>query len=220
MTEPFLRALLPAHVRVCGRWLPPLHLWALAGLQAVASPLLAHDRALSAADLLIACRIARTAVLQPFALQPRARDLPRLWLLARSPAARLRATAILRTWLDAGHSLPELWDADHDSARLVSAPAILNRLVGLLELGISHREAWALSPGYATWLITAAAERHSDRVRFTHERDAELDDHTDAIDTASMTETAIIDQARADLPAPLFAQWLAARQQPATTATP
>ncbi len=211
MSESFHHVLFPGSCRVLGRVLPPLSLWTFSVLQAVRSPFLAHDadQAFTLADLQIAVRCACAPILQPPRLRPSFRDRL-VWRFKNRDRAFLdrEATAFL-AWLAAHQRLPQLWTQETDSPpRLISAPLALSSVAALMQLGMTHVEAWSCSPGYARWLILANDERSSDAVRFAD--DEEIDD-TLLEEFEHRSEAEIIAQARLDLDDATFDLWLQQR---------
>jgi hypothetical protein len=104
---------------------------------------------------------------------------------------------------------PELWEqADKSAFRSITAPSSLSQVVTLMEMGMTHREAWETSPAYAQWLITAHAERQSDKVRFVREDDALLAH----IEADEMSEDEIIELAKRELGGD-FDRWYNARKE-------
>lgn len=211
MSEPFQRTLFPGTAHIGGRALPPLTFWRLACLQAIGSPFLqAADTQVTLADLLLAVRAVTTVNLVPPDLRPSWRD--RL-LYRRRKANRAwferEATNFLQ-WLSLHQLRPELWQNDDDSSlRTITAPPLLNQITGLMHAGLSHTEAWDTAPGYASWLITAAAERDSAAIRFATADDTAFD--AELADHDLRSESDIIAQARLDLDPATFDRWLAAR---------
>lgn len=209
MSEPFFHVLFPGQARVCGRSLPPLTLWRLACLQAVRSPFLAASGDFTLADLLCALRTVRTPNLTAPDLRPRWRDLLTLTLHRRSARYREKHGATFIQWLALHQIRPELWQAEDTSSREITAPLILSQVVALMDCGLTHAEAWNTSPGYASWLITAKAERDNDRVKFATDDDDEINRMCDEL--ALRDEAEVLAQAKADLPPAVFERWLAAR---------
>ena len=211
--ESFLQTLFPGRARVCGRVLPPLTLWRLACLQAVRSPFLDPQASWTLKDLLIALRAVCTPNLQPPDMRQTWRDV---WHLHRHGLSKAYLEAHATTFVKylSLHQLrPEMWQPEGDdaaAARDITAPVLLSHVAALMELGMTHAEAWDTAPGYATWLILAHAERHNDRVQFT---DAEQDKEIDQMlaDLEKRDEAQIIAQAKADLPPAIFEKWIQQR---------
>ncbi|MBK8037698.1 MAG: hypothetical protein IPK22_11265 [Verrucomicrobiaceae bacterium] len=211
--ESFLQTLFPGRARVCGRRLPPLTLWRLACLQAIRSPFLNQEASWTLKDLLIALRAISTPNMQPPDMRQNWRDL---WLLHRHGKSKTYLEAQARVfveWLALHQLRPEIWQPQGDdaaAAREITAPILLSNVAALMEIGMTHAEAWDTAPGYASWLILAHAERHNDRVQF-----ADPDDDTQIdqmlADLEARDESAILAQAKADLPPAMFDKWLAAR---------
>lgn len=217
MSERFQHLLFPGTATVLGRELPPLSLWSLSVLQAVRSPLLQpgtgnrepRTDSFTLADLQVAVRCALTPVLSAPDLRPTFRERL-LWRRRHKNRAYLdvHAAAFVQ-WLAAHQNAPVLWEQENHDCRFLSAPVGLSLVAALMQLGMSHLEAWSCSPGYARWILLAAAERSSDSIHF-----AEDDDEDDNLPLDDeMTEEAIIAQARADLPPAAFAAWLQSRKE-------
>lgn len=211
--ESFLQTLFPGRARVCVRLLPPLTLWRLACLQAIRSPFLDAQATWTLKDLLIALRAVATPNMQPPDMRQTWRDL---WLLHRHGRSKAYLEAHAATfvqWLSLHQLRPEIWQPQGDdaaAARDITAPVLLSNVAALMELGMTHAEAWDTAPGYATWLILAHAERHNDRVQFADDsEDAEIDQMLS--DLEKRDEAAIIAQAKADLPPAAFEKWLQQR---------
>lgn len=212
MSESFHHVLFPGAARVLGVMLPPLSLWSLSALDAIRSPFLSADPAaeVTLADLQIAVRVVVAPVLTAPDLRPRFRDR---WQFRRRKNDRrfldANATAFL-AWLAAHQRLPELWRQESaDEPRMLSAPLALSLVASLMQLGMTHREAWSCGPGYARWLLLASQERESDAVRFV-EDDAGLDEALSEDD--QRTEAEILAQARLDLDPATYARWLQNRE--------
>lgn len=211
--ETFLTTLFPGHASVCGRDLPPLTLWRLACLQAIRSPFLDPQASWTLKDLLIALRAVCTPNMQPPDMEQAIEDL---WLLNRRKRDKAYLEAHATTFVKylSLHQLrPEIWQPEGDdaaAARDITAPVLLSHVAALMEVGMTHAEAWDTAPGYATWLILAHAERHNDRVQFT---DAEQDKEIDQMlaDLEKRDEAQIIAQAKADLPPAVFEKWIEQR---------
>ena len=213
MSDQFLRILFPGEARVCGRTLPHLTLWRLACLFAIQSPFLstaAKGGTFTLSDLLLAVRAVSTRNQCAPSLRPRLRDLFRLLFRRKNKKYREQHATCFVEWLSLHQLSPELWDNEDSDNRTISAPFILSQVAGLMELGMTHPEAWDTSPGYAKWLLAANAERHTDRVKFFTEDDDEINMATAALDQRSEAE--IIAQAKSDLPPDAFERWVSARQ--------
>lgn len=213
--EAFHQALFPPETKVLGYRLGTLSLWHLAALQALRSPFLAHDadRTIRFGDLHLAVRVCAHPPGSALRLRPRWRDLAARLLHGRNAARFERAATIFIGWLLLHQHRPELWQAAGEAAaaqRAISAPHILSQVAALIALGIPHGEAWAMSPGYAAWLIAAAAERTCASVRFFTEEDQAFADKLAAAPVPAEDE--VIQLARDNLPAAEFERWLAARQ--------
>jgi hypothetical protein len=217
MSEPFLRVLFPGQARICGRQLPPLTLWRIACLQAIRSPFLsveAETGTFTLADLLLALRAVQARNMTPPNLRPHWRDVITLVLCRKSARYRQKHGSHFLQWLALHQLSPELWKNEDNDGRSLSAPFIISQIAALMETGMSHAEAWDTAPGYATWLLAASAERHTDRVQFTTEEDAAINEITAALDL--QTEAEILAQAKANLPPAVFDRWVAARQSTLT----
>jgi len=218
MGDAFHRTLFPGTATVCGRELPPLTLWRLACLQAIASPFLSRDskQRIDVPALLLALRAVATPNLEPPDLATRFRDRRDYWRYSRSQAKFEREAKTFVQWLCVHQLRPELWQNDDgDSGREITAPYILAQVASLMAAGMTHREAWDTSPGYADWLILAKGERESERIKFFSSEDEEI--NAQLAQAAPRTEAEIIAQAKADLPAKTFDRWLAARNKLNTT---
>lgn len=215
MSEPFQRTLFPGTAVICGRELPPLSLWRLQCLQAIACPFLGLDaeRRVTLADLLLAVRAVCTPNLVPPDLRPQWRDR---WLYRRRKRSQAwfdaQAAAFLQ-WLSLHQIRPELWHCEDGEGRDITAPPILAQIAALMDCGLAHAEAWDTAPGYAAWLTTACAERQTDRVQFQTDEDDDINRMCDEL--ALRDEAEILAQARADLPPAVFDRWLSARQKSA-----
>lgn len=212
MSETFLRVLFPGQARVCGRTLPPLTLWRLACLHAIQSPFLrarAESGTFTLADLLLAIRAVSTPNLTPPNLRPRIRDVVTLIRFRHHAAYREKHGAMFMQWLALHQLRPELWQNDDLEARDISAPLILSQVAGLMSCGLAHAEAWDSAPGYTSWLLSAHAERESDRIKFHTEEDDEINRLTEELDQRSEAE--ILAQAKLDLPPAAYEKWVAAR---------
>jgi hypothetical protein len=206
--ESWYQTLFPGIAFVCGRTLKPLTLWRQACLEAINSPFLAADGdcTVTPKDLVVALRCVDTETLDPPDLEPTRGCIK--WLNALSASAdtwHTHATAFV-TYLQRHNTRPALWQRENDDGRMLTAPHSLTQVVALMKLGMSHKEAWSTSPGYATWLILAAAERETDRVRF------ERDDDTVIIHKEDMTDAEEVETARQNLPRDMFERWLEARK--------
>lgn len=213
MSDQFLRILFPGEARVCGRTLPQLTLWRLACLFAIQSPFLSGAKqtgVFTLSDLLLAVRAVRTSNQITPSLRPGISDLITLILRRKNKSYREKHAACFVAWFSLHQLSPELWENEDSESRAISAPFILSQVAGLMELGMSHAEAWNTSPGYAKWLLAANAERHTDRVKFYNEEDDEINMATAALD--QRTEIEILAQAKADIPPEAYERWLSARQ--------
>jgi len=211
MSEPFQRTLFPGTAVICGRALPPLTFWRLQCLQAISSPFLgaSAETEVTLADLLLALRAVNTVNLVPPVLRPTLKDR---WLYRRRKRNRAwfeHQAALFLQWLSLHQLRPELWQSEDNEGRAITAPLILSQIAGLMDAGMTHAEAWDTAPGYAAWLLTARAERDSDRVKFATEEDEEINRMCDEL--ALRDESEIIAQAKLDLPPETFEAWLSAR---------
>jgi len=211
MSEPFQRTLFPGTAVICGRALPPLTFWRLQCLQAIASPFLAPDAdsQVTLADLLLALRAVNTVNLVPPVLRPTLKDRLLYRFRRRSRAYFEAQAALFLEWLSLHQLRPELWQSEDNEGRAITAPPILSHIAGLMDAGMTHAEAWDTAPGYAAWLLTARAERDSDRVKFATEEDEEINRMCDEL--ALRDESEIIAQAKLDLAPATFDAWLSAR---------
>ncbi|WP_395736274.1 hypothetical protein [Prosthecobacter sp.] len=212
MSDTFLRCLFPGQARVCGRLLPPLTLWRLACLEAIQSPFLhagAEDASFTLADLLCAVRAVSTPNLTPPDLRASVRDAITLLRFRHNAAYREKHAAIFIEWLALHQLRPELWKNDDEDSRDISAPITLSYAVGLMSIGFRHAEAWDTPPGYASWVLSASAERQSDRVKFASDDDDEINRIIEAEEQRSEAE--ILAQAKLDLSEEAYERWVAAR---------
>ncbi len=210
MSDNFFSVLFPGHVRVCGRSLPPLTLYRISCLQVIGSPFLSSSaQGFTLADLLLAIRCIRTPNQVAPNLRPSLRDLITLALHGRSAKYREHHGRNFLTYLSLHQLCPELWRNEDSQGRSISAPGVLSQIAGLMECGLTHSEAWATSPGYATWFLATAAERHTDRVRFFTPEDAEVNRQAD--EANRLTEEEWIAQAHRDLQPAMFKAWMAKR---------
>jgi hypothetical protein len=209
--KPFLQTLLPGTPRICGHEMPPLTLWRLTCLHAIGSPLLT-GASFDLADLLLAIRAVSTPNLTPPDLRPTFRHRWHYRRHKKNSSYLEEQASIFMRWLSLHQTRPELWQPEDDSeTRSITAPPVLSQVCALMECGLTHSEAWDTSPGYASWMIAARAERNSDRVQFVDDiEDEQIEAMLDELEQRD--ETAIIAQAKADLPSAVFEKWLAARQ--------
>jgi len=231
MSDTFHHVLFPGTVTVLGIPLPPLSLWSLSVLQAIGSPFVASDAGTPArnddftlADLQVAVRCACAPLLKQPDLRPRLRDR---WLWHRKHRSQpyLQAQAArFCAWLATHQRSPVLWAQENAEDRYLTAPLVLSTVAALMDLGMTHSEAWSCSPGYARWLILAKAERESNAVRFATDDDTDNQPDDELFDAfEQLSESDLIAQARADLPPETFAAWLKARssiRHPASSIQP
>lgn len=213
MSDQFLRILFPGQAKVCGRALPELTLWRLACLFAIQSPFLSTANKgglFTLSDLLLAVRAVTAGNQCAPSLRPSIRDALTLIFRRKNQQYREKHASCFVAWLSLHQLSPELWENEDEGSREISAPFILSQVAGLMELGMTHAEAWNTSPGYAKWLLAANAERQTDRVKFYNEDDDEINMATAALD--ERTEADTLAQAKADLSPEAFDQWLSARQ--------
>jgi len=211
MSESFQRTLFPGTAIICGRALPPLTFWRLQCLQTIGSPFLASgaDSQVTLLDLLLALRAVSTVNLVPPVLRPSLADRLRYLLRRRSRPYFERQAVLFMQWLSLHQLRPELWQHEQDDSRAITAPLILSQIAALMNAGMTHAEAWDTSPGYAAWLLTARAERESDRIKFATDDDDEINRMCDEL--ALRDESEIIAQAKLDLPPATFEAWLSQR---------
>jgi len=227
MSDTFHHVLFPGTVAVLGTPLPPLSLWSLSVLQAIRSPFLGGQTSASAeaeftlADLQVAVRCACAPLLKQPDLRPRFRDRW-LWRRKHRSQSYLQAHAArFCAWLATHQRSPVLWAQENAEDRYLTAPLVLSTVAALMDLGMTHAEAWSCPPGYARWLILAKAERESNAIRFATDDDTDNQPDDELFDAFErLSESDLIDQARRDLPPATFAAWLKARssiQQPASS---
>lgn len=208
-TERYAKTLFPGIARVCGIDLPRLTLWRVEALRAIDSKFLSADGStvITPADLTLAircldCEYPNTPDLRP--------TLKLKWWtrkMQRNKPLFLTECQKLIEYLTTFSLRPELWQqADAKAFRTISAPQGLHQVSTLLEIGLTHLEAWETSPAYAQWLITAHAEKQSDKVRFVREEDSIIEHDED------LTEEQILEFAKRDL-GDRFDEWLAARKE-------
>lgn len=203
--ERFFRTLFPGRATVCGVSLPPLSLWRLAALQAIASPFVSGDpkARITPADLTLAVKAVTCGNMEPPDLRPTWRS--RRWTRKMQRSGKLwkaQATAFV-AWLNAHQITPELWRDELREPRYITAPLVMSQVAGLVKLGIPHSEAWDTSPGYAAWLLLTAAERECDGIKFADDAEPEAP-------PMPTNEDEIREQAKRDL-GRNFDAWLAAR---------
>lgn len=186
-------------------------LWHLSALEAVHSPFLLNDpdAPVTIGDLHLAVRICEHAPNSQLRVKPRLRDVLRRFRYRK----RFEAEALKFTgWLKSHQIIPELWDPPSDTeARPISAPLVLYRVGQLIDLGIPHDQAWAMSPGYAVWLLTASDERKTPGVRFITDEDRRIAQEME--EERPLTSEEQIAIARRELPPEAFEAWLAKHKE-------
>lgn len=187
-------------------------MWRLACLFAIRSPFLSgQSGSFTLSDLLVAVRAVSTGNQVTPQLRPRIRDVALLLMKRKNKKYREKHATCFVEWLSLHRLGPEFWENDDSDNRTLSAPFILSQVAGLMELGMSHAEAWNTSPGYAMWILGASGERKSDRVKFYNEEDDEINAITAALDQRNEAE--ILAQAKSDLPPDAYERWVSARQK-------
>jgi len=208
-TERYAKTLFPGIARVCGIDLPRLTLWRVEALRAIESKFLSLDGStvITPADLTLAircldCKYPNTPELRPTWHLKRWH-----WRMKRNKALFVAECEKFVEYLTTFSIRPELWrQEDAKAFRPISAPNGLYQIASLLEIGLTHNEAWETSPAYAQWLITTHAEKQSDKVRFVREEDSIIEHDEE------LTEEQILAIAKADL-GDKFDEWLAARKE-------
>lgn len=212
MSESFHHVLFPGSARVLGVSLPPLSLWTLSALGAIQSPFLSADSAaeVTLSDLQIAVRVVCAPVLTVPDLRPRFLNRWQFFRRRNDRAFLEHHAGVFLAWLATHQRLPALWqqETDHEP-RLLSAPLALSLVTGLMQLGMTHTDAWSCGPGYARWLLLASQERESDAVRFVQDDEDDLDAELEAFDQRSEAE--INAQAKLDLDPETFDRWIQQR---------
>lgn len=203
--ERFFRTLFPGRATVCGVSLPPLSLWRLAALQAIASPFVSNDpkTRITPSDLTLAVQTVCCGNMLPPDLRPCWRS--RRWTAKMNKNGKIwksQASAFV-AYLKIHQLSPELWRDELREPRYITAPIVMSQVAGLLNLGLTHSEAWNTSPGYAAWLLLTAAERECSSIKFADDEDQE-------VAFMPTDELEIREQARRDL-GKNFDAWLAAR---------
>lgn len=218
MSDAFLRHLFPPQCRVLGHRLPAVFsLWAMAGLEAIGSPLrpgAASTESVSLGDLQIAVRIVSTRWPDQPEMKPRLSDW---WQQCRhredKPFLQTQATAF-STWIALHSTPPELWRDEGGKGRLLTAPLVLAKFSALTAFPcFSLASLWNdISPGFAAWLLCADRERRDGDVRFWTDDDeaaasAEPEPELEALPDSELYALAVqqLGRARADA-------WLAARK--------
>lgn len=154
----FYESVFATQYRVLGVKLPPLSLWHLAALDAVESPFVTWRGNVCLGDIQIAVQICRTR-------WPKRPDIrPTLWTRLQNLALNrneryVRGQAEMLAAHIAHHCIyPPVWS--DEGGKPIGCPPQLNRVVSLLALNVGLSEAWNdISPGMASWMIAAEAER-------------------------------------------------------------
>jgi hypothetical protein len=145
--------------KVLGKRLPPLSLWHLAALEAVESPFVTGRGNVSLGDIQMAVQICQSR--WPNRPEPRPTLWTRVQNIWRNRNERyVREQAEIMAAHIAHHQIfPDVW-SDEGGGKPLGAPAVLTRVVGLIAINVSLDQAWNhISPGMASWMISADAER-------------------------------------------------------------
>ena len=212
-TEAYYRQLFAPQYIVLGKTLPPLSLWHLAALEALASPFVTRQGSFDLADLQVAVKICLTRWPQQPVLRPTAVDLAQQRRRRGNQTYLAREARAFTDYLALHNRPPEIWESEMDKPRLLSAPAVLSRVAGMLKFpALTLDQIWNdISPGQALWLLCATAERETGEIRFVTDEDhEEAPPKEDREDEAATYAFAVqqLGQTRADA-------WWAARQRAA-----
>jgi len=189
-------------------------MWRIEALKAIGSKFLNLDplTKLEPHDLTLAIRCLQCEYPNPPDLTPRLWDHITTFLLRRSKERFVRECVKFAEYLSVFTARPKLWRMeDVTGQRKLSAPDGLSVVVALMSAGISLDQAWDMSPSWAHYLITAKAERESDKVRFARDDDFTDDDFMDD-EFENMSEEEIVEMARSELGSS-FDAWHAARKE-------